>query len=63
MSAAISAIENASVAGRESPMPRLSKTITSKSRSSSEENGRPQARWLALIPWISSSGSPAPVRS
>ena len=63
MSAAISAIENASVTGRERPMPRLSKAITSKSRSSNEMKARPQALWLALIPWINSSGSPAPVRS
>ena len=26
-------------------------------------NGRPQVRWVALIPWISSIGSPAPARS
>ncbi len=44
-------------------MPRLSKTMQSKLGSSAERKGRPQARWVALIPWISSIGSPLPARS
>ena len=59
----MSAIVNGSLAGAESPMPRLSKTMQSKLCSSCEENGRPHARWVALIPWISSIGSPSPART
>ena len=33
------------------------------SRSSAARNAPPQARWVALIPWISSIGSPSPARS
>ena len=44
-------------------MPRLSKTMHSKLGSRPSRKGRPQAMWVALMPWIKSSGSPLPLRS
>ena len=62
-SPAMSAVENGIRASPDRPMPRLSKTMHSKLSSSGARKSRPQARCVALIPWISSSGSPLPARS